>query len=563
MFAGYRIERRLGSGGMGSVYLAAHPSLPRLVALKLPDPALTRDPEGRDRFLREADHTARLDHPNIVTVYDRGAERDPRGGAERDPRGGAERDPRGGAERDPRGGDEQLWISMQYVDGTDAATPLRRGPMPAARAVAIVADIARALDHAHTHGVLHRDVKPANILLTSPRPGDPERALLADFGIAKSLEATALTRTGTVVASLQYASPEQLEGRTLDGRSDQYALGCTLYHLLTGQLPFPGSDTAHLVHAHLNLPAPRVTAVRPDLPPALDAVIARAMAKNPTDRFPSSGALAAAANTALIGGAPATVAVPTPTTHLSTPVPPTTVAPTVTTVTPAGTAVAPTMTTVAPATATPTRPRRLLVPVAAGAAVAALAAAGATAWLLGDRGPDAASASSVTASSAPPAPVTTTAAPTHTETVLVPAPATTTKATTTTKKVPPGQAAKSSEAAGAPMDFVGHVDGADAQGFTDGSGPRCNRTNPAVVVARTDESTIVVCRTDAGRYYYMGRRDHDGSEIELDDPKATDDGFTVTNRSVKYALDPTALTITERGDVLAREPVLEYRYSAN
>ncbi|GAA4477010.1 hypothetical protein GCM10023094_18320 [Rhodococcus olei] len=508
LFAGYRIERLLGAGGMGSVYLARHPSLPRLVALKLPDPALTSDPQGRDRFLREADHAALLDHPNIVTVYDRGAERDPRGGA------------------------EQLWISMQYVDGTDAATPLRQGPMPVDRAVRIVGDIARALDHAHAHGVLHRDVKPANILLTVPRAGEPERALLADFGIAKGLESTSLTRTGTVVASLQYASPEQIEGRPLDGRSDQYALGATLCHLLIGHPPFPDTDPAYLVHAHLNLPAPRVTAARPDLPPALDAVLARALAKNPPDRFPSSAALAAAARSALEGpraGAPGT---PSPTTHLATPLPTETVGAS------------------APPPPPPPR-RRLLVPVAAGAAAAALAGAAVTAWLLGDSGDTAGSAPVATSNAAPP--------PTHTETVVVPAPTTqrptlpptTTQPPTSGKKVPPGRA---------PGRTVGYVSGADEQGFTDGDGPRCNHTNPAVAVARTEESAIVVCQAGVGRYYYIGQGSSDTAEIELDDPKRSGDGFTATNGSVKYVLDSDALTITDDGDLVAREDVLEYRF---
>ncbi|MFD4295497.1 serine/threonine-protein kinase [Rhodococcus sp. NPDC058505] len=476
--AGYRIERLLGAGGMGSVYLAAHPSLPRLVALKLPDPSLTRTREGRDRVLREADHAARLDHPNIVAVLDRGSV--------------------------PHRGGDRLWIAMQYVDGTDAATPLRRGPMTADRAIAIAADIARALDHAHRAGVLHRDVKPANILLTAPRPGERERALLADFGIAKGLDSPALTRTGTVVASLQYAAPEQLEGRPLDGRSDQYALGCTLYHLLTGRAPFPGSDTAHLVHAHLNLPAPRVTAARPELPPALDAVIARAMAKNPADRFPSSDALAAAARSALGAGTPAPPpspqAPPAPTRHLAAP-------------TPTGPAAVP----------APARGRRLLVPLAACAVLAALAAAG-VAWL-----PDAGRSDA-----APP--------PAHT-----PAPP------PTTTPPPPTTSSPPTNAPPAPVSVV------DEQGFGFG-GPRCDRTDPAVTVARTAESAIVVCRTASGRLYSKARRSDD-TPLDFANPKATEDGYTAGRGVRKYALDEDALTITVRGDVIAREPVLEYHDS--
>lgn len=488
MFAGHRIERRLGTGGMGAVYLAWHPTLPRPVALKLPDPALTRDPQGRDRFLREAEHAARLDHPNIVAVYDRG--------------------------RVLAADGEQLWISMQYVDGTDAATPLRHGPMAADRAVRVARDIALALDHAHAHGILHRDVKPANILLAAPRAGAPERALLADFGIAKSLDAVALTRTGTVLASLQYASPEQIEGRPLGARSDQYALGCTLYHLLTGRPPYPGTDTAHLVHAHLNLPVPRVGAYRPDLPTALDTVIARALAKNPADRFESCGALAAAAQDALAGR--------TTTAALAAP--------------PTATLAAPPTATVPAAT---TRPRRLLVPVAATAAIAALAAAGVTAWLVADPG------ESVDAAQAP------------TSVVAVP-PTTPTTPTTTTRPAPTSTAAPSTTGKAAAGTTVGHVDGADAQGFADGTGPRCKSNDLAVGVARTEDSAVVVCRTKAGRYYSRGMLGDD-DVVTLDNPTRTATGFVATDGTVSYLLDADALTITDDGDVVSREPVLEYR----
>lgn len=205
-FAGYRIERVLGVGGMGSVYAARHPRLPRLVALKLLHSSFAEDPVFRGRFEREAELAGRLDHPNIVTIHDRGRE------------------------------GSQLWISMQYVEGTDAETAVRTGQMPPLRALYVAAATADALDYAHRAGMLHRDVKPANILIRDdPGATGPERVLLTDFGIAKARdEATALTRTGTLLATLRYASPEQLEGKPLDPRSDQYSLGCTLFHLLAG-----------------------------------------------------------------------------------------------------------------------------------------------------------------------------------------------------------------------------------------------------------------------------------------------------------------------------------------
>ncbi|WP_256671702.1 serine/threonine-protein kinase [Nocardia cyriacigeorgica] len=269
-FAGYRIERLLGSGGMGEVYLARDRDLPRPVALKLLSRALTNDAEVRERFRREADTAARLSHPDIVAVHARGEQ------------------------------DGQLWIAMEYVDGTDVGAVLGEGPLPPAHAVRVVTMTARALDHAHRAGVLHRDVKPANILLAR---GAQERVLLADFGIAKALdESVGLTRTGEVLASLRYAAPEQFDtDAVVDHRTDVYALGATLFHMLTGTAPYPGTNSAQLIHANLNLPIPAPTSRNPALPPGFDAVIARAMAKDRANRFGSCGELAAAANEALSG----------------------------------------------------------------------------------------------------------------------------------------------------------------------------------------------------------------------------------------------------------------------
>jgi serine/threonine protein kinase len=249
--------------------------LPKLVALKLLTPAMTDDDDVRVRFLREADHVARLDHPNIVAVYDRGDQ------------------------------DGQLWIAMQYVDGSDAAAVVREGPLPAARAVRIITETAKALDFAHAADVLHRDVKPANILLTRPIAGEPERVLLADFGIAKALDDRAgLTATGMFAGSLQYAAPEQFNPSvTLDARADEYALGCTLYHLLTGSVPYPGRSPEQWMYGHLHLPVPLPSqtpaAQQAGIPAGMDAVAQRAMAKNRDDRYPSCAALAGAAQRAL------------------------------------------------------------------------------------------------------------------------------------------------------------------------------------------------------------------------------------------------------------------------
>ncbi|MGS2806332.1 protein kinase domain-containing protein [Nocardia sp. MW-W600-9] len=282
VFAGYRIERLLGRGGMGTVYLAAHPRLPRQVALKLLNRELSSDPEVRGRFEREADVSAHLDHPGIVSVLDRGVE------------------------------DGLMWISMQYVDGTDASV-FRGAPVDPARAIDIVAQTAEALDYAHERGVLHRDVKPANILLAAARTGD--RVLLTDFGIARLRgDARQLTRTGAFLATLAYASPEQLSGASVDHRSDQYSLGCTLFTLLTGESPFPADNPGAVVAAHLSKPVPRASATVSTLPPGIDAVIARALAKDPAERFGSCAEFAQAAVAALGGAtrAPAQASTPGP-----------------------------------------------------------------------------------------------------------------------------------------------------------------------------------------------------------------------------------------------------------
>ncbi|WP_083874576.1 serine/threonine-protein kinase [Nocardia paucivorans] len=268
-FAGYVIRRRLGVGGMAMVFLARHPRLPRLVALKLLDPRLYTDNEIRRRFDREAELAARLEHPNIVTVYDRGDE------------------------------NQQLWISMQYVAGADAAS-IDVKVLDPNRAVQIIADTAEALDFAHANQVLHRDVKPANILLAKAPIGQPERVLLTDFGIAGRRDAeTTLAAPGTITATLAYAAPEQLLGTTLDHRGDQYSLACTLFWLLTGRPPYPGRNPVEIINGHLRSPIPRPSRLRPGLPAALDDVLARALAKDREDRYSSCSEFAQAARHAL------------------------------------------------------------------------------------------------------------------------------------------------------------------------------------------------------------------------------------------------------------------------
>ncbi|MEV0251385.1 protein kinase [Nocardia sp. NPDC050712] len=272
-FAGYVIERRLGRGGMGSVYLAREPESARRVALKLLNRELFSDTRVRARFEREADLVSRLAHPNIVSAYGSGLE------------------------------DDQLWIAMQYIDGADAGN-LDTRILPPQRALRIVQETAAALDFAHDKGVLHRDVKPANILLARATVG-PEPVFLTDFGIAKLRDdAGHLTETGAFNATLAFASPEQLTGAQLDATADQYSLACTLFWLLTGASPFESKHAPVMVQGHLQRRPPAISEVRWGLPPELDAVLHRALSKRPDERFRSCAEFAEAARLAM-GGASA------------------------------------------------------------------------------------------------------------------------------------------------------------------------------------------------------------------------------------------------------------------
>ncbi len=257
-FAGYTIVQLLGVGGMGEVYLAQHPRLPRRDALKILPGGISADPEFRRRFELEADLASKLWHPHIVGVHDRGEV------------------------------DGQLWISMDFVNGRDASRLLREQypeGMPAAEVVEIVTALASALDYAHDQGLVHRDVKPANIILANPGNDGDRRILLADFGVARTMDAVSgLTATNMTVGTVAYCAPEQLMGSSVDGRADQYALAATAYELLTGSTVFPNSNAAVVISQHLNAEPPTLSTRKPHLA-AADAVFAAAMSKNPSHRF--------------------------------------------------------------------------------------------------------------------------------------------------------------------------------------------------------------------------------------------------------------------------------------
>jgi hypothetical protein len=274
-FAGYRIERRLGRGGMGILYLAVEPGLDRRVALKLIAPEAAAEEVFAKRFAEESRIAASIEHPNVVPIYAAGEE------------------------------DGVPFIAMRFVAGSDLSQRIaREGRLAPEQAVALIAQVGNGLDAIHAAGLVHRDVKPANVLLSG---GEADHAYITDFGVARNVATqSGLTQTGRFVGTLDYVAPEQISGVAIDARVDVYALGCLLFKLLTGEVPFPREGEAARLYAHLNDPPPAPSLYAPGVSMALDDVVVRAMAKQPEDRYPSAGDLGRAA-TAALRGAPVTV----------------------------------------------------------------------------------------------------------------------------------------------------------------------------------------------------------------------------------------------------------------
>ncbi|MEV7930216.1 serine/threonine-protein kinase [Kitasatospora sp. NPDC088779] len=258
--AGYQLEREIGRGGMAVVYRAKDLRLGRTVAVKLLAPELARNEVFRQRFMHESEAAAAIDHPHIIPVFEAGEH------------------------------DGILFIAMRYVEGGDLRGLMNRGgPFSAERTARLALQIASALDAAHDHDLVHRDVKPGNVLVAAGTDSEhPEHLYLADFGLTKkSLSLSGLTSVGQIVGTLDYAAPEQISGRPLDGRCDQYGLGCVVFEMLAGSPPFRRESDVALLWAHLNDPPPTLRDHRPDLPAAVEAVVARALAKAPQDRYAS------------------------------------------------------------------------------------------------------------------------------------------------------------------------------------------------------------------------------------------------------------------------------------
>ncbi len=274
-FAGYRIEHRLGRGGMGILYLAVEPGLDRRVALKLIAPEAAAEEVFAKRFAEESRIAASIEHPNVVPIYAAGEE------------------------------DGVPFIAMRYVAGSDLSQRIgREGRLAPEQAVALIAQVGNGLDAIHAAGLVHRDVKPANVLLSG---GEADHAYITDFGVARNVATqSGLTQTGRFVGTLDYVAPEQISGAAIDARVDVYALGCLLFKLLTGEVPFPREGEAARLYAHLNDSPPAPSLYVPEVSMALDDVVLRAMSKQPDDRYPSAGDLGRAALAAL-SGAPVTV----------------------------------------------------------------------------------------------------------------------------------------------------------------------------------------------------------------------------------------------------------------
>src|SRR6478609_6786719 len=260
--AGYRIEAIVGRGGMGVVYRAWDPALDRRVAIKLISAEHTQESGFRERFKRESRLAASIRHPNVITVFRAGED------------------------------DGHLFIAMDYVEGTDLKALIRsRGRLDPGLGARIVYQIGIALDAAHAKGLVHRDIKPANVLIEGA-----ERAYLTDFGLTKEMASkSGVTATGVVLGTIDYMAPEQVAGAKLDARADIYSLGCVLWEALTGQVPYPRESAVAKMYAHASEPPPTLTATTPDMPVQLEAVVTRAMAKKPDERYLSAGDLGRAA----------------------------------------------------------------------------------------------------------------------------------------------------------------------------------------------------------------------------------------------------------------------------
>jgi len=457
MFGPYELQALLGVGGMGEVYRAYDTSKDRTVAIKLLRAEMSADAGFQERFRRESRIAARLQEPHVIPVHDFGEI------------------------------NGVLYIDMRLVEGDNVHNVLQQtGPMDPARAVAIVGQVAAALDAAHASGLVHRDVKPENVLLTGN-----DFAYLVDFGIAHLGGESGLTSAGAAIGSCAYMAPERFTGGQVGPPADIYSLACLLYECLTGSTPFPTRELSQLMGAHIMAPPPRPSVTRPIVGPAFDAVVTRGMAKHPQDRFPTAGDLARAASAAAAVAQVRTSANPMPVQP-----PP-------------------------PQSRTARRGFGVGQWVLAGATFGVFAGLVGLVWwlVLGQN-----------------------------KSEPVAAPPTTSVAPTTSQPV---------STTSAPLLAM---PGADAQGFIDYPGARCDVGDSPAALARTPNSVLAVCRSGPGDFYYRGVRLSDGAGIELANAVRSSGGFDVTNPTdgTRYQIRPDSLTIVPPDGQPITEPMVAY-----
>ncbi|KMO84189.1 serine/threonine protein kinase [Mycolicibacterium chubuense] len=489
-FGPYELQSVIGVGGMGEVYRAYDTSRERMVAIKLLRPEMAADPSFQERFRRESRVAARLQEPHVIPVHDFGEI------------------------------DGVLYIDMRLVEGASLKQVLRTdGALQPRRAVAIIRQVAAALDAAHANGLVHRDIKPENVLLT---PDD--FAYLVDFGIAHGGGEATVTSTGLVVGSCAYMAPERFSGDRGGPASDVYSLACLLYETLTGRAPFEAADVRQVMSAHMFSAPPRPSIMRRGITRAFDDVVGRGMAKAPADRYTSAGDLARAAGAAA-ERAPSAAPVPPAATPPSTR---------------QFSAAFPTPPPYAPAP--PPRPQRPARRFSQGqvalmvATIVLLTAAVVLALVLAFSGSGTAPTSRL--AGPPPTSSSSSSADTSTSTEE-----TTTSTTTTT-----------STASGKP---IKGVSGTDSQGFV-GHSARCDEGSKPAAAIRTSLSLAVVCKS-GDSYYYRGERLSDGASLELQNAQRSGSGFTVSNPAdgTRYDVQPNQLTISSSRSV-DPEPALEY-----
>jgi serine/threonine-protein kinase len=502
MFGKYQLSRLLGQGGMGVVYEARDTSKDRTVALKILPEELSRDDGFRTRFQRESRAAAMLEEPHVIPIHDWGEI------------------------------DGNLYIDMRLVRGQDLHELLQRGPLEPERAVGIIRQIAAALDAAHAQGLIHRDVKPQNILITAVE----DFAYLIDFGIAQNRGDTRLTFAGSAIGSFAYMAPERFEDRLTTPAVDTYSLAGVLYEALTGQPPFKVGSMEQVIAAHLSSPPPQPSAINPRVPAAFDEVIARGMAKDPDDRYGSPGALGRAAQRAL-GVTPSGPSTGPSAVTQAAPVPP---------AAPASENSGPTLAAWqvaqqhSPAPQQPsTSPARpwLMPAVIIAAAALILGGIGVVIGLLARQ------------NSTPP----TSAPPTSGYTVPTPTPS-------YQPEEPPSSPTQLSPAV---QPTIAGPPGTDAQGWISYPAARCDPGTQPAAIARTTQSVLVVCQIQPGTFYYRGVRLSDGASIELANAVRSSIGFDVTNPTdgTRYLIRPTTLTIAPSDGKASTETVLEYATS--